>query len=125
MHSQYLPQHFPTSIGECHVCRPWGRIHSDPPLPNHGAENVRRALQPGKRDRIQYTICPGGEVVLTQTEPTNDDPVLSQFLGFLARDIATDPERLQTVDAGLAQRLHSLVSGIEVDLDAALPASDE
>ncbi|MCC7545455.1 MAG: type II toxin-antitoxin system PrlF family antitoxin [Aquabacterium sp.] len=54
-----------------------------------------------------------------------DDPVLGLFLGFLARDIASHPERLQGVDAVLAQRLQSLAGGIEVDLDAALSVDDE
>ena len=53
------------------------------------------------------------------------DQVLGQFLGFLARDIASHPERLQAVDAGLVDRLQSLVGGIEVDLDAALSADDK
>ena len=89
-------------------------------------ETVRRALQLGKRDKIQYSIRPGGEVVLTRAAGSEgDDPVLGQFLGFLARDMASHPERLQTVDAGLVQRLQSLVGGIEVDLDAALSADDE
>ncbi|MFN5651359.1 MAG: type II toxin-antitoxin system PrlF family antitoxin, partial [Actinomycetes bacterium] len=30
-----------------------------------GPETVRRALKLGKRDKIHYTIRPGGEVVLT------------------------------------------------------------
>ena len=51
--------------------------------------------------------------------------VLGQFLGFLARDIANHPERLQAVDPGLVQRLQSLVGGIEVDLDSTLSADDE
>jgi len=51
--------------------------------------------------------------------------VLGQFLGFLARDIANHPERLQTVDAQFLQRIQSLVGGIEVALDAALSADDE
>ena len=52
-------------------------------------ETVRRALQLGKRDKIHYTIRPGGEVVLTRAESTEeDDPVLGAFLGFLSRDIA-------------------------------------
>ena len=55
----------------------------------------------------------------------DDDPVLGQFLGFLARDMASHPERLRALDAGLVQRLQSLVGGIEVDLDAALTADDE
>lgn len=89
-------------------------------------ETVRRALRLGKRDKIHYTIRPSGEVVLTRAESSEvDDPVLGQFLGFLARDIASHPERLQTVDAGLVQRLQSLVGGVEVDLDAALSADDE
>ena len=89
-------------------------------------ETVRRALRLGKRDKIQYSIRPSGEVVLTRAESSEgDDPVLGQFLGFLARDIASHPERLRAVDAGLVQRLQSLVGGIEVDLDAALSADDE
>jgi antitoxin PrlF len=87
---------------------------------------VRRALQLGKRDKIHYTIRPSGEVVLTRAEPSEaDDPVLGQFLGFLARDIASHPERLQAVDASLVQRLQSLVGGVKVDLDTALSADDE
>jgi len=89
-------------------------------------ETVRRVLKLGKRDRIHYTIRPDGEVVLTRAAVSDgDDPVLGQFLGFLARDIATHPERLQAVDAGLVQRLHSLVGSIDVDLDVALSADDE
>ena len=89
-------------------------------------ETVRRALRLGKRDKIHYIIRPSGEVVLTRAEASEgDDPVLGQFLGFLARDIASHPERLQAVDSGLVQRLQSLVGGIEVDLDAALSADDE
>lgn len=89
-------------------------------------ETVRRALRLGKRDKIRYSIRPSGEVVLTRAESSEgDDPVLGQFLGFLARDIASHPERLRAVDAGLVQRLQSLVGGIEVDLGAALSADDE
>lgn len=89
-------------------------------------ETVRRALRLGKRDKIHYTIRPGGEVVLTRAEASEgDDPLIGQFLGFLSRDIASHPERLLAVDAGLVQRLQSLVGGLELDLDAALSADDE
>lgn len=88
-------------------------------------ETVRRALRLGKRDKIHYTIRPSGEVVLTRAEAEGDDPVIEQFLGFLARDIANHPERLQAVDAGLVQRLQSLIGDLNVDLDAALSADDE
>ena len=89
-------------------------------------ETVRRALRLGKRDKIQYTIRPGGEVVLTRVKASeDDDPVLGQFLGFLARDIASHPERLQGIDASFVMRLQSLTGGIEVDLDAPLSSDDE
>ncbi|MBM4128210.1 MAG: type II toxin-antitoxin system PrlF family antitoxin [Nitrospira sp.] len=89
-------------------------------------ETVRRALRLGKRDKIHYSIRPTGEVVLTRADVAEgDDPVLGEFLSFLARDIAGHPERLQAVNAGLVQRLHALVGDIEVDLDTALSADDE
>ncbi len=89
-------------------------------------ETVRRALRLGKRDKIHYTIRPGGEVVLTRVEPEEEaDPALGAFLGFLAQDITEHPERLRSVDSGLVQRIQSLVGGVEVDLDAALSAEDE
>jgi antitoxin PrlF len=89
-------------------------------------ETVRRALNLGKRDKIHYSIRPGGEVVLTRVEVTvGDDPLLRHFLGFLARDIANHPERLQALDAQFLQRIQSVVGGIEIDLDAALSADDE
>lgn len=89
-------------------------------------ETVRRALQLGKRDKIHYTIRPSGEVLLTRAEVSETvDPVLGQFLDFLAREIANHPEHLQTVDAGLVKRLQALVSGVDVNLDTALQAADE
>ena len=91
-------------------------------------ETVRRALRLGKRDKIQYTIRPGGEVVLTRVDAAEgEDPVLGQFLGFLARDIASHPERLQAIDSTFVQHIQALASGIEVDLDldAPLSADDE
>ncbi|MDP1607386.1 MAG: type II toxin-antitoxin system PrlF family antitoxin [Rhodocyclaceae bacterium] len=89
-------------------------------------ETVRRALSLGKRDKIHYSIRPGGDVVLTRAEAIEgEDPLLGHFLGFLARDIASHPERLQAVDAHFVQRIQSLVGGMDVDLDAALSADDE
>ncbi|MEW6695424.1 MAG: type II toxin-antitoxin system PrlF family antitoxin [Pseudomonadota bacterium] len=89
-------------------------------------ETVRRALRLSKRDKIHYTIRPNGEVVLTRAASGDgDDPALMPFLGLLARDMAEHPERLKAVDAGLAQRIQALVSGVEVDLAALLSADDE
>lgn len=89
-------------------------------------EMVRRSLRLGKRDKVHYSIRPNGEVVLSRAEVAEtDDPVLGHFLGFLSRDIAIHPERLQALDASFMQRLQSLTTGIEVDLDAPLSADDE
>ena len=89
-------------------------------------ETVRRALRLGKRDKIHYTIRPDGEVVLSRAASGGeDDPALSSFLDFLARDMAEHPQRLQAVDADFARRIQALVGGIEVDLDAPLSADDE
>ncbi len=89
-------------------------------------ETVRRALRLGKRDKINYTIRPDGEVVLTRAAVAeSDDPALAPFLGFLARDLAAHPEQLQAVDAGLVQRIQALVSAVPVDLDAPVSADDD
>ena len=88
-------------------------------------ETVRRAPKLNKRDKIHYTIRPSGEVVLTRADAPDDDPVLGQFLDFLAADITRHPERLHSLDAGLVQRLQSLVGDVDIDLDTALSAEDE
>ncbi|WP_336389839.1 type II toxin-antitoxin system PrlF family antitoxin [Scytonema hofmannii] len=48
---------------------------------------VRKILGLSKRDKICYTIQSDGEVVISRAEQTQSDPVLGQFLNFLARDI--------------------------------------
>ncbi len=89
-------------------------------------ETVRRALRLRKRDKIQYVIRPSGEVVLRRASDAEaDDPVLGQFLGFLANDIATHPDRLRSVSSSFVERVQSLVGEVKVDLDAPLPDDDE
>lgn len=89
-------------------------------------ETVRRALQLGKRDKLHYAIRPNGEVVLTRADTAEaNDPVLGQFLAFLAKDMADHSERLRAIDGEFVQRIQSLVGHIKVDLDGALSADDE
>ena len=89
-------------------------------------ETVRRALRLGKRDKIHYTILPEGGVMITRANATEtNDPALAPFLDFLARDIATHPERLQAIDPAFIQRMQALVEGIDVDLDTPLSDEDE
>ncbi|MDP2804718.1 MAG: type II toxin-antitoxin system PrlF family antitoxin [Gallionellaceae bacterium] len=89
-------------------------------------ETVRRALKLRKRDKLHYSILPDGVVVLTRAElAESEDPVLGQFLGFLARDIAENPDRIQAIDIGLINRLQLLVGKTEIGLNAPLSADDE
>lgn len=89
-------------------------------------ETVRRALRLGKRDKLRYSIQPGGEVLLTRAQAAaDDDPVIERLLGFLAKDMSRNPERLRVMDTTLADRLKSLVAGVDIDLDAPLSAIDE
>lgn len=89
-------------------------------------EPVRRALRLGKRDKIRYSIQSDGAVLITRTAPSPDtDPILGSFLGFLAQDMASHPEQIQMLDAGLVSRIHVLVGDMAVDLDAPLSADDE
>ncbi len=89
-------------------------------------ETVRRALRLAKRDKIHYAIHPDGDVVLTRVAvDAGVDPVMGQFLDFLARDIARHPQRLATLDARLVKRLRSLVGDVKIDLDAPLSVDDE
>lgn len=85
-------------------------------------ETVRRALQLSKRDRLAYRIQADGSVLLTRAVPVDEsDPVMGEFLHFLANDIAARPETIQGIDSALQARLQALVGSIEVDLDAPLP----
>jgi antitoxin PrlF len=74
---------------------------------------------------MRYVNATQPKVVLSRVDAKVDDPVLGQFLGFLARGIASHPEHLQVLDSSFVQRIQSLTGGIEVDLDAPLLADYE
>jgi antitoxin PrlF len=90
-------------------------------------ETVRRALKLHKRDKLHYSIFPDGAVMLTRADnaESEDDPVLGQFLGFLARDIAANPDHIQTINPDLITRIRSLVDKTEIDINAPLSVEDE
>lgn len=89
-------------------------------------ETVRLALRLRKRDKIHYRVLASGEVMMSRVaSPEDDDPVLGQFLDFLARDILHHPEHLRALDGAFVERLQALTEAVEIDLDAALPAEDE
>ncbi|MCU7905357.1 MAG: type II toxin-antitoxin system PrlF family antitoxin [Candidatus Thiodiazotropha sp. (ex Epidulcina cf. delphinae)] len=88
-------------------------------------ESVRRALHLGKRDKIRFSLQPDGRVVLTRANDSEADPLLGQFLGFLAKDIAKHPQHVHALSADLAERVQSLVGDVEIDLESPLPDDDQ
>jgi len=88
-------------------------------------EPVRKALGLNKRDKICYTIQPDGQVVISRADQTESDPLLGGFLNFLARDIEKNPQHLKALSSDLVSRVQSLVSEVELDLDAPLLDEDE
>jgi antitoxin PrlF len=82
---------------------------------------VRKALGLSKSDKLVYSIKADGSVVVTKSvAEASQDPVLGNFLAFLARDISDHPERIKSVPADLQARAHALVRGVQVNLDAPL-----
>lgn len=87
--------------------------------------SVRKALGLNKRDKICYTIQPNGKVWISRADQSERDPVLEEFLNFLARDIEKNPRNLQALSADLISHVQSLVLDVDVDLDAPLLDEDE
>ncbi len=86
---------------------------------------IRKVLGLNKRDKICYTIQPDGQVMISRADQTESDPILGQFLNFLAQDIEKNPQHLQTISSDLVSRVQSLVADVDLDLDASLSDEDE
>jgi len=86
---------------------------------------VRKILGLDKNDKIKYTLNQDGSVLLSKLENKEEDPVLEQFLTFLANDISKNPHNLQTMNFDIVQKAQSLAGGIEIDLNNSLSDEDE
>ncbi len=86
-------------------------------------EPIREALHLDKRDKIEYAIDDKGKVMISRAD--ENDPVLSEFLLFLTNDIKKHPKHIKSISSALFSRAQSLVSDIEIDLDAPLSEKDE
>ncbi|KZL50686.1 type II toxin-antitoxin system PrlF family antitoxin [Nodularia spumigena] len=86
---------------------------------------VRKVLGLKKRDKICYTIQSDGQVVISRAEQMESDPLLGKFLNFIARDMEKNPQHLKAISSDLLNRVHSLVSEVDLDLDAPLSDEDE
>jgi len=88
-------------------------------------ETVRKALHLGKRDKIHYMIQKNGSVLITRVEDEQTDPVIDAFLSFLAKDIQKTPQNVMPLNSELRQRIQSVVSGVEFDLNKPLLDEDD
>ncbi|MBE0380525.1 type II toxin-antitoxin system PrlF family antitoxin [Pseudoalteromonas prydzensis] len=87
--------------------------------------SVRQALHLNKKDKIKYAIQSDGSVVISRAETNESDPVLGEFLSFIARDMQAHPERLEPFSASMRESVDALVENVEIDLDAPLLDEDE
>jgi antitoxin PrlF len=82
---------------------------------------VRKVLRLEVGDRIAFRIA-GQKVELVAADDAADDPVIGQFLGFLARDMARRPKGIQALSRTFAARLDVLACArankAAIDLDA-------
>jgi len=83
-------------------------------------ETVRKALHLHKRDKLHYNIQSNGDVLISRAKIQESDPILGGFLNLLASDLTHNPERLTALDSHLADRVKTLVSGVDIDLDSPL-----
>ncbi|QRM32755.1 type II toxin-antitoxin system PrlF family antitoxin [Microvirga sp. VF16] len=88
---------------------------------------VRKMLAVRKRGRVVFRGMPDGTVVIAskEEEEVHTDPVISEFLGFLERDMAErKTAAIRPVSQGFLDDLRDL-SDVEIDLDSPLTDGDE
>ena len=104
-------------------------LYSDSTLTNRYQTTVpniiRKALRLEKKDKIRYTVQPDGSVIMSRANQAENDPVLAEFLTFLADDISQNPQNVSAIDSSLLDRVRPLVSDVEIDLDRPLSDEDE
>ncbi|AEX50057.1 HtaR suppressor protein [Rahnella aquatilis CIP 78.65 = ATCC 33071] len=86
---------------------------------------IRKALNLTENDRIQYKILPDGQVVISRQLEEAEDPVISAFLGFVAKDMLNNPENMQPVTLSLHEKINVLTAGMAIDLESPLSDDDE
>jgi antitoxin PrlF len=81
---------------------------------------VRQALGLGSGDRLSFVVDDQRRVYLEKAEATEaEDPVVTSFLDFLARDMAQHPDTsVVAFPPALCDRIAALVEGLTVDPDA-------
>jgi antitoxin PrlF len=89
---------------------------------------IRKALKlHGGQSRVKFQILPqDGRVVMLRVETAREreDPTLTPFLTLLQKDMQLNPHRIAPFPIRLLEHATTLVSGVEVDLDAPLTGAD-
>jgi len=78
---------------------------------------VRQVLGVDAGDRIAFRVD-GQRVTVVAAGPAHEDPVVGNFLEFIAKDIAQHPNAVKALSKDFASRMANLVKGKKVDLDA-------
>ena len=86
---------------------------------------MREVLGLEKHDRICYTVQSDGKVLISREEQVEEDTILADFLTFLGNDMIQNPQNIKEMDSDLRDRIHSLVSDVDIDLDSPLSEEDE
>lgn len=81
---------------------------------------VRDAMNLKPGEEIEYQVLANGTVVMARKSAAEEDPVIEQFLEFLAQDLGRNPSRIKPLSTSLVSRAESLTAGMDVDLDAPL-----
>lgn len=84
-----------------------------------------KTLGLSKRDKICYIINSDGTVTISLREIAKEDPILGEFLDFIAQDIEQNPQQIQPITSKILGRVKSLVGDVDIDLDAPLSDEDE
>ncbi len=86
---------------------------------------VHQALKLSKNDKIKYTIQLDGSVVISRIEQQENDPVLDEFLSFLASNMKNHPDKIAPLTKSMRKSVDTLVKDVDIDLDSPLLAEDE
>ena len=77
-------------------------------------------------DNLVVSHQSDGKVVIYRADKIDrdSDPIIGEFLNFLAQDIKQNPHHVTAISADLLNCVQSLVSEVDLDLDAALVVGD-
>ena len=77
-------------------------------------------------DKVRYVLMDDKTVVLTRSEDGGErsDPVIDDFMAFLATDMQENPSNVRPVRQDLLSRARDLTDGVTIDLDAPVETDD-